>query len=57
MQDWQTIFKIYRGKTHARKLSFDVKINDRVEVLSFDNAQKKTKKIIADKVLFATPQF
>lgn len=35
-----------------------MKINDNdVEVLSFDNIQKKTKKIMAEKVLFATPQF
>lgn len=47
--------------TEDKKLSghlvFDVKINDKVEVLSFDNTLKKTKKIIAEKVLLATPQF
>lgn len=47
--------------TEDKKLSghlvFDVKINDKVEVLSFDNTGKKTKKIIAEKVLLAVPQF
>jgi hypothetical protein len=46
-----------KGKYSSDNLVFDVKINKNVEVLSFDNAQKKTKKIIAEKVLFATPQF
>lgn len=45
------------GKTLTSNLVFDIKIDDKVETLSFDNVQKKTKKIIADKVLFATPQF
>ena len=49
--------KYTEGKYRSENLVFDVKINDKVEVLSFDNAQKKTKKIMADKVLFATPQF
>ena len=46
-----------KGKYSSDNLVFDVKINKNVEVLSFDNAQKKTRKIIAEKVLFATPQF
>lgn len=46
-----------KGKSSTNHLVFNVKINDKVEVLSFDNVQKKTKKIIAEKVLFATPQF
>lgn len=46
------------GKSLTKHLVFDVKLNEKsVEVLSFDNIQKKTKKIIAEKVLFATPQF
>jgi hypothetical protein len=49
--------KYTKEKSLANHLVFDVKWNDRVEVLSFDNIQKKTKKIIAEKVLFATPQF
>lgn len=46
-----------KGKSLTNCLVFDVKINDKVEVLYFDNIQKKTKKIIAEKVLFAAPQF
>ena len=39
-------------------LIFDIKTdNENVEILAFDNQSKKTKKIIAEKVLFATPQF
>ncbi|WP_449401593.1 hypothetical protein [Chryseobacterium wanjuense] len=49
--------KYTKEKSLTKNLVFDVKINDKVEVLSFDNIQKKTKKIIAEKVLFATPQF
>ena len=53
--------KHFEKYTEDKKLSghlvFDVKINDKVEVLSFDNIAKKTKKIIAEKVLLATPQF
>lgn len=53
--------KYFEKYTEDKKLSghlvFDVKINDKVEVLSFDNTAKKTKKIIAEKVLLATPQF
>lgn len=50
--------KYTEGKSSSNNLVFEVKINDKnVEVLSFDNIQKKTKKIIAEKVLFATPQF
>ncbi|WP_052248345.1 NAD(P)-binding protein [Chryseobacterium taiwanense] len=51
-------FSIYtEQKSLPNHLVFEVKINNNVEVLSFDNIQKKTKKIIAEKVLFATPQF
>ncbi|MFC3160502.1 NAD(P)-binding Rossmann-like domain-containing protein [Chryseobacterium arachidis] len=46
-----------QGKSSPNHLVFDVKIGSKVEVLSFDHIQKKTKKIIAEKVLFATPQF
>lgn len=49
--------KYTEGKHLSGHLVFDVKINDKVEVLSFDNSSEKTKKIIAEKVLFATPQF
>ena len=50
--------KYIKDKALSNHLVFDVKINDNdVEVLSFDNIQNKTKKIIAEKVLFATPQF
>ncbi|MFZ4930903.1 NAD(P)-binding protein [Chryseobacterium sp. Mn2064] len=49
--------KYTEGKHLTGQLVFEVKINDKVEVLSFDNVNKKTKKIIAEKVLFATPQF
>lgn len=53
----QHFSKYTAGKHLSGHLVFEVKINDKVEVLSFDSVQKKTKKIIADKVLFATPQF
>ncbi len=49
--------KYVEGKSLPNHLVFDMKMADKVEVLSFDNVQKKTKKIIADKVLLATPQF
>jgi hypothetical protein len=49
--------KYTNGKSSPNHLVFDVKMNDTIEVLSFDNTQKKTKKIIAEKILFATPQF
>lgn len=50
--------KYTKDKHVVNHLVFEVKLNEtHVEVLSFDNVQKKTKKIIADKVLFATPQF
>ncbi|MGH1519087.1 NAD(P)-binding protein [Chryseobacterium sp. JK1] len=49
--------KYTEGKHLTEHLVFEVKINDKVEVLSFDNVNKKTRKIIAEKVLFATPQF
>ncbi|WBV55687.1 NAD(P)-binding protein [Chryseobacterium daecheongense] len=51
-------FKYIEGKQLTNHLVFDVKLNkNNAEILSFDNVQKKTKKIIAEKVLFATPQF
>lgn len=46
-----------KNKTLSNHLVFDVKWNDNVEVLVFDNQTKKSKKIVAEKVLFATPQF
>lgn len=52
--------KYTEGKLLTENLVFNIEINnenDKVEISSFDNAQKKTIKIIADKVLFATPQF
>lgn len=50
--------KYIEGKQLTNHLVFDVTLNgDNVEVLSFDNIQKKTKKVTAEKVLFATPQF
>ncbi len=50
--------KYTEGKHLPQHLVFDVQIkNDKVEVLAFDHVQKKTKKIIAEKVLMATPQF
>jgi len=51
-------FKYTKGKSLPDHLVFDVKIHDNnVEVLSFDNISKKTRKIVAEKVLLATPQF
>ncbi len=50
--------KYTEGKNLTQHLVFDVKSDENhVEVLSFDNVRKKTKKIIAEKVLFAVPQF
>ena len=53
----QHFSKYIKEKSLTKHLVFDVKINDKVEVQCFDNSQKKTKTIIAEKVLFATPQF
>ena len=40
------------------KLAYDCQlVNDEVELLVFDNISKKSIKMIAEKVLFATPQF
>lgn len=50
-------FKYTNGKNLSEHLVFEINIKDDVEVLCFDNKEKKTKKIIAEKVLFATPQF
>lgn len=50
--------KYIEEKHWTNHLVFDVTVKDeKVEVLSFDNTKKKTKKIIAEKVLLATPQF
>ncbi|AZA81885.1 twin-arginine translocation pathway signal protein [Chryseobacterium lactis] len=49
--------KYTEGKQLKEHLVFDIKANEKVEVLCFDNAKNKTKKIIAEKVLLATPQF
>lgn len=49
--------KYTKEKSLSGHLVFDVTINDKAEVLCFDNIQKRTKKIIAEKVLFAVPQF
>ncbi|WP_294301775.1 FAD/NAD(P)-binding protein [uncultured Chryseobacterium sp.] len=50
--------KYTERKSLSDHLVFDVKIRDHyVEVFSFDNLHKKTRKIIAQKVLFATPKF
>lgn len=49
--------KYSKDKNLTKNLVFDINVTDKVEVLSFDNSQKKTRKIIADKVLMATPQF
>lgn len=47
-----------KGKHLIGHLVYDIKINEgSVEVLSFDSTQQKTKKIVAEKVLMATPQF
>ena len=49
--------KFTNGKHKSGHLVFEVNINDKVEVLSFDNLTRKTVKIIAEKVLFTGPQF
>lgn len=49
--------KYSKYKNLTKNLVFGIKVTNKVEVLSFDNSQKKTRKIIADKVLMATPQF
>ncbi|MEI3788168.1 MULTISPECIES: NAD(P)/FAD-dependent oxidoreductase [unclassified Chryseobacterium] len=49
--------KFTDGKHKSGHLVFEVNINDKVEVLSFDNLKKKTVKITAEKVLFTGPQF
>ncbi|WP_292009597.1 NAD(P)/FAD-dependent oxidoreductase [Chryseobacterium sp.] len=46
------------GKHFTNHLTFDIQLKDYgVEVKTFDNDTKRTKKIIAEKVLLATPQF
>ncbi|WP_374441567.1 NAD(P)-binding protein [Epilithonimonas sp.] len=50
--------KFVENKQLKNHLVFDVKSDkENVEVLVFDNQLKISKKIIAEKVLFATPQF
>ncbi len=46
-----------KGKISTENLVYSVKIEDKVEVLAFDAQKKVSKKIIAEKVLFSTPQF
>ena len=47
-----------KGKIRKQQLAFEVKaVNDSVEVLCFDNFQKKTIKYVAQKVICATPQY
>ncbi|MCT2408015.1 NAD(P)-binding protein [Chryseobacterium antibioticum] len=53
----QHLSKFTDGKHKSGHLVFEVNINDKVEVLSFDNLTKKTVKITAEKVLFTGPQF
>ncbi|MEG1033381.1 MAG: NAD(P)-binding protein [Chryseobacterium sp.] len=53
----QHFSKYIKEKSLTNHLVFDVEINDKVEIQCFDNAQKKTKTIVAEKVLFAIPQF
>ncbi|MDR6548230.1 monoamine oxidase [Chryseobacterium rhizosphaerae] len=53
----QHFSKYTKGKLLPKNLVFDIKIGETVEVLSFDNVEKKTKKIIAEKVLCTVPQF
>lgn len=50
--------KFVEGKNLSQHLVYDVTWNaQNVEVLVFDNQSKISKKIITEKVLFATPQF
>ena len=50
--------KYVQNKVHTKHLAFDFKTNpQRVEILVFDDVQKKTKKMIAEKVIVCTPQF
>ena len=49
--------KFTEDKKLTNHLVFSVENNEKVEVLAFDNSKKISKKIIAEKVLFATPQF
>jgi hypothetical protein len=54
--DW--LSKYIEKKILKEHLAFDFKINDRnVEVFVYDNKEKITKKIIAEKVIVGTPQF
>ena len=50
--------KVVEGKNLSQHLVYDVNYHqENVEVLIFDNQSKISKKVIAEKVLFATPQF
>lgn len=50
--------KYSENKTLNQHLAYDIHIeNDEVSVLVFDDVHKKSKKIKAEKVLMATPQF
>jgi hypothetical protein len=49
MQDWQNIFQNIQKEKLSEHLVFDVKINDKVEVLSFDNVQKRKKRSLLKK--------
>lgn len=52
------LVKYSANRILKKHLVFDVSIlKDQVEVSVFDDSLKKTKKILAEKVLFATPQF
>lgn len=54
----QHFSKYVESKKMTQNLVFDVQLKENnVEVLSFDNIKNRTKKIIAEKVLFAIPQF
>lgn len=49
--------KFSKGKILKKHLVYDVKSDENLEVLVFDDEKKISKKIITEKVLFATPQF
>ncbi len=49
--------KYTEGKNFAKHLVYDLKISENVEVFAYDDSRKISKKIIAEMVLFATPQF
>ena len=53
----QKLAKFSEGKSLKKHLAYDVKTTDNVEVYVYDDSNKISKKITAEKVLFATPQF